>query len=504
MGHRANLGGSLSDFADGSEQRQSVPTRLLFFRIRTRNAIITHCFVIIVAPVIRFTILRGYVLQYRAWVAAILLICGGFTLPFFFRAAPRPIQAKLRDGTIVRFEKAGVGSISYDAISPFMTRRVNRFSFGVQSPSRERIQATFPVQSQELGLLFSVHTKEGKPNTDPVNSITSRSGYLLSRVDFIESTGFIFQSPVTGQTTVANLVSLSQGPFPHRDRMLEIRCYEPENQQRFLDIKIPNPAYQAEYAEWLPESLPASRTVEPLTVTLNHGLGEFQRPTLSDEDLTVTSTDPRWNIDELERNWWLTDVTGNRSPSLLDLSPFEPAWKLNIRLRRKASAQFSDEEIWRTKLFSLPAKSSAQRISAHQQIEGIDCRATVIASAGKVTDDGVDLPFENEILAGTAGRISHVTRAGRAFVTLQSPKPFMHVIHSRLDEETELLFTVRDQTGQVISTESSHSTEILGESMRIVQFAPTDVTTDVLLEVTVNRGRTCEFLVQPGPWRRPD
>ena len=89
-------------------------------------------------------------------------------------------------------------------------------------------------------------------------------------------------------------------------------------------------------------------------------------------------------------------------------------------------------------------------------------------------------------------------------MTLQSPKPFMHVIHSRLDEETELLFTVRDQTGQVISTESSHSTEILGESMRIVQFAPTDVTTDVLLEVTVNRGRTCEFLVQPGPWRRPD
>ena len=443
-------------------------------------------------------------MQYRTWVAAILLICGGLTLPFFFRAAPRPIQAKLRDGTIVRFEKAGVGSISYDAISPFMTRRVNPFSFGVQSRSKERIQATFPVQPRELGLLFSVHTNEGKPNADLVNSIPSRSGYLLSRVDFVESTGFIFQSPVTGQDTVANLVSLSQGPFPHRDRMLEIRCYEPENQQRFLDIKIPNPAFQAAYVEWSPESLPASRTVEPLTVTLNHGLDEFKRPTLSDEDLTVTSTDPRWNVDELERNWWLTDVTGNRSPSLLDLSPFEPAWKLNIQFRRKASAHFSDEEIWRTKLFSLPAESSAQRISAHQRIEGIDCRATVIASAGKVTDDGVDLPFENEFLAGTAGKISHGTREGRAFVTLQSPKPFIHVIHSRLDEETELLFNVRDQTGQVISTGSSHSTEVQGESMRIIQFAPTVVTTEVLLEVTVNRGRTCEFLVQPGPWKRPD
>ncbi len=504
MGHRATVGGSLSDPTDGPEQRESVPARLLFFRTRTRNGIFNRFFTIIEVLVTQFTILRGYALQYRTWVAAILLICAGLTLPFFFRAAPRPIQAKLRDGTIVRFEKAGIDSISYDAPSSFMTQRVNRVPFGVQSPSRERIQATFPVQPQELGLLFSVHTKEGKPNTDPVNSIPSRSGYLLSRVDFVESTGFIFQSPVTGQTTVANLVSLSQGPFPHRDPILEIRCYEPENQQRFLDIKIPNPGFQAAYDEWSPESLPASRTVEPLTVTLNHGLDEFKRPTLSDEDLTVTSTDPRWNVAELERNWWLTDVTGNRSPSLLDLSPFEPAWKLNIQFRRKASAQFSDEEIWRTKLFSLPAESSAQRISAHQRIEGIDCRVTVIASAGKVTDDGVDLPFENEIFAGTAGKISHTNRAGQAFVTLQSPKPFIHVIHSRLDEETELLFTVRDQTGQVISTESSHSTEILGESMRIVQFAPTDVTTDVLLEVTVNRGRTCEFLVQPGPWRRPD
>jgi hypothetical protein len=89
-------------------------------------------------------------------------------------------------------------------------------------------------------------------------------------------------------------------------------------------------------------------------------------------------------------------------------------------------------------------------------------------------------------------------------VTLQSPKPFIHVIHSRLDEETELLFNVRDQTGQVISTGSSHSTEVQGESMRIIQFTPTVVTTEVLLEVTVNRGRTCEFLVQPGPWKRPD
>ena len=86
--------------------------------------------------------------------------------------------------------------------------------------------------------------------------------------------------------------------------------------------------------------------------------------------------------------------------------------------------------------------------------------------------------------------------------TIASGLPFIHLLHSTLDAETQLIITIRDQNGAKISVGGGSQHSSNGQAMRIIQFEPKPDTKEIDLEVIVNRCRTFEFLVAPRSVKR--
>ena len=427
----------------------------------------------------------------KRWLVAATLLMGGLIVAaLFLFKVPKGHEATLSDRTIVRFEKAGIGAIPYDSYPPIKAALAGYVPNRFQSRLGTRITTTFTCQPHEIGLVFLHRTADGKPKNDP--------SQFLSRIEFIESTGYVFNVGISGSHSSTGVMCVTQGPFPRRAPTLHMRLYEHGTDRLLFDLHVPNPGYKPTFPEWVPDAIPATQTVEPLIVTLKHGLAGVAEKYLSNEDIEIVSTDPNWTVATRQRQFWLTDATGNRGHGLSGLSPFEPAWKLHVRVRRDASAEFGTDEVWRTKLLALPAALKAERLRLRQVVAGVELTATALCSAGYFEDDGHTLTVTPTAQTEGGARVGGVTGNGLTYTQLDSGLPFFSLSHTTLDDDTELIPNVRDQTGRMISVEDrSGSSEINGVWTRLVQFEPTADTTDVQLEVIVNRGRTFEFLVAP-------
>ena len=382
--------------------------------------------------------------------------------------------------------------MSYDSYPPLKAAFAGYVPNRFQSRLGERTRFTFNTQSDELGLLFLFRTPADQPKRDVTQ--------FLSRIEFVESTGFVFKVGVSGSSSSGSVMLINEGPFPRRDPMLHMRLYEKETDRLLFDLHVPNPGYKPKFDEWTPEPVPATQTVDPLTVTLKNGPANIPLEYVRDEDVEITSTDPRWTNTPPTRNFWVTDATGGKAYRLSGLSPFEPAWKLHLRFWRNESAEFSPDEVWRTKRIKLPAALTAERLKLGGVAGGVELSTNYVTSAGEVHDDGTDLT----VTPGSGGNSSsNGTRNGKPYTTVDSLLPFFQLIHSTLDEETELIIVVKDQDGRKLTNDRSGSTthHTGGISSRRIQFQPTPETTEVQLEVIVNHGRTFEFLVTP---RKPD
>ncbi len=429
----------------------------------------------------------------KRWLVVAVMVMVGLIFAVLSQLKEPPsYAATLSDGTIVRLAKVGVGAMSYDSYPPLKAALAGYVPNRFQSRLGERTRFTFNTQSDELGLLFLFRTPADQPKRDVTQ--------FLSRIEFVESTGFVFKVGVSGSSSFGSVMLINEGPFPRRDPMLHMRLYEKETDRLLFDLHVPNPGYKPKFDEWAPEPVPATQTVEPLTVTLKNGPANIPLEYVRDEDVEITSTDPRWTNTPPKRNFWVTDATGGKAYRLSGLSPFEPAWKLHLRFWRNESAEFSPDEVWRTKLIKLPAALTAERLKLGGVAGGVELSTNYVTSAGEVHDDGTDLT----VTPGSGGNSSsNETRNGKPYTTVDSLLPFFQLSHSTLDEETELIIVVKDQDGRKLTNDRSGSTthHTGGISSRRIQFQPTPETTEVQLEVIVNHGRTFEFLVTP---RKPD
>jgi len=429
----------------------------------------------------------------KRWLVVAVMVMVGLIFAVLSQLKEPPsYAATLSDGTIVRLAKVGVGAMSYDSYPPLKAALAGYVPNRFQSRLGERTRFTFNTQSDELGLLFLFRTPADQPKRDVTQ--------FLSRIEFVESTGFVFKVGVSGYSSSGSVMLINEGPFPRRDPMLHMRLYQKETDRLLFDLHVPNPGYKPKFDEWAPEPVPATQTVEPLTVTLKNGPANIPLEYVRDEDVEITSTDPRWTNTPPKRNFWVTDATGGKAYRLSGLSPFEPAWKLHLRFWRNESAEFSPDEVWRTKLIKLPAALTAERLKLGGVAGGVELSTNYVTSAGEVHDDGTDLT----VTPGSGGNSSsNETRNGKPYTTVDSLLPFFQLSHSTLDEETELIIVVKDQDGRKLTNDRSGSTthHTGGIASRRIQFQPAPETTEVQLEVIVNRGRTFEFLVAP---RQPD
>lgn len=424
----------------------------------------------------------------KRWMAAILVMVCLTVAALSLLKEPPSHEATLSDGTVVRLVKVGIGIIPYDSFPPLKALVADYVPNRFQSRLGTRIKTTLTCQSHEIGLVFLLRTKDDQPKTDPQQ--------FLSRMEFLDSKGFVFNVGVGGYSSSSGVMLIDEGPFPRRDPVLHLRLFELKTDRLLFDLNIPNPGYKPTFDEWTPEPIPATQTAAPLTITLKRGPADIPVKYLRDEDLEITSTDPRWTATRPQRHVWLTDVTGSRANDFSGLSPHESAWKLQVRVFRSAEAEFGADEVWRTKLVTLPGELKAERIKLGGTAAGLLFSTDYLTSAGEVHDDGTDLT----VTPGSGGNSSSSGNLkGKAYTTVDSPLPFFQLSHSILDEETELIIVVKDQDGRKLTNDRSDSAihHTGGISSRRIQFQPAPETTEVQLEVIVNRGRTFEFLVAP-------
>lgn len=406
-------------------------------------------------------------------------------------AEPHAYEAQLSDGSIARLVKVGVGKYSYDSFPPLKAYVADLLPFQHRHLLGERLQTTVTCPPSEISLLFNLRTKDNKSKQDIEQ--------ILSRIEFIESTGHVFNVSIHGYGSTSGLMHIDEGPFPRRDPVLHMRLYERSTDRLLYDLKLPNPGYQPTFTEWTPEPLPVTQTQEPLTVTLFRGPADIPGKFPREEDLEIVSTDPSWTSTRPQIQFWLTDVTGCRAYGFDGLSPFEPAWKLHARIRRNNNAPFKDDEIWRTEWITMPEPLKAQRLLKKGTAGGLEFSIAYVASAGQLIDDGQDLTVTATNLPPNGGTSSgQWYKNGKAINRIDSPLAHFHLDFSSPDENTDLNITVKDQNGRNLSLNRGTSTRIQqGISTRLVQFQPTPDTKELQMEVIVNRGRTFEFIVAP-------
>ena len=429
----------------------------------------------------------------KRWIVVAMLVIGCLIAAVLLQLKEPPShEAMLSDGTIVRLVKVGIGIIPYDSFPPLKALVADYVPNRFQGRLGTRIKTKLICQPHEIGLVFLLRTKEDQPKTDPQQ--------FLSRMEFIDSKGFVFNVGVSGYQSSSGVMLIDEGPFPRRDPVLHLRLFELKTDRLLFDLHVPNPGYKLSFDEWTPAPVPATQTAAPVTVTLKRGPADIPAKYLRDEDLEITSTDPRWTATRPQRHVWLTDATGSRAYEFSGLSPHEPAWKLQVRVFRSAEAEFGADEVWRTKLINLPEALKAERIKLGGIAAGVEFSTAYVTSAGELRDDGTELTVAPTRIGSNGGTSSGSGfENGKRFQTVDSPLPHFQLSHTPLDEETSLIIVVKDQAGRKLSNDHSGSSvsHTGGIWSRIVQFEPLPDTTEVQLEVIVNRGRTFEFLVAP-------
>lgn len=436
----------------------------------------------------------------RWWQVSIVFVLCFLGISILFFGEPLRPENRLSDGIIIRFEKAVMGPMPYDSYPPVKALLASYTPGILQRYLGEREQITFNTDSDGISLLFSYWESDGKrkkvihdPQGNPVPTI--------GRIEFIESTGFVFNLRANWRSSSGHLLILSEQRFPRRDRILHMRCYEEETDNLVFETKILNPGYRQTFKEWKPLPVPMSKTVPPVTVTLLREPAEFFVNYLRDDDVEIRSTDPSWIQKSPEKHAWFSDATGNQTQSLVaELSTFEPAWKLHVQLRRNRLADFSPDERWRSVRVPFPKSDTATCLAGAGPILGLDVKGIWVSSAGAFRSDGETANVSASSYVSLnlpVVRMEHPLPGTTNLPTIHSGSPFICIVHSDVDFNVEVITHVRDQHGALIPTDLSVHAFGEGKTVRVLQFTPVAELTSLDLEMVVNRSLLFEFLVKP-------
>jgi hypothetical protein len=448
---------------------------------------------------------RRRILKSVGVIAGLVLIIAAVLLYVIPAMEPKPLTAKLADGKHrVTLLATGVGSINYssDSAARALVRKWLPFPLAGRLGPVKNVNVLGQVDengSPQFIVLFDRTQLDGSPSRDWDN--------FLARTEFEESTGFTFVVPNHGSSGYGDgLMSFEMSQFPRRDRELHVRLYErqagepygnEQTGQLLMEFTIPNPAYKADYPVWTPAALPQSHTSDPVTATVR-AITAHSDPSYVSANIGITFTDPMWE----KHSHFISfeDATGNSGQYL---SPFEPAWKLHVLVRRTMEAQFAPAETWVLDALPNPAEATFQKIDLNRSIDGLPFGVRYVASAGVVREEGGVMTVQPPRSPGSSGMstssgTNDVNGKQVPYLEIENGQPFFIVTQPQLPPETELLTFVRDQDGRLLNSPGGYSTHgIGGVNYRAVTFTPDAGTKTVQLTIAVNHGRSFEFLVAP-------
>jgi hypothetical protein len=395
----------------------------------------------------------------------------------------------------VRFLKADVGKLSYssdDSLRAFLRPRLPGMlvkKLGEVTNVRGYTGWRAEFGEAPLVLLFQFLT--------PQNTIQNNSSMLFGKIEFPESTGFVFAEEITGYSSHGQGTSIHQfEAFPRREPTLSFRLYEKDG-KLLMEKSFPNPGYRTDFPTWTPEELPLTKKGEGLEVTLK-SLMPMSKWRQVSPTIEVRSDDPSWENPRSTHTW--TDATGNAGEWL---SPFEPAWKLHLRLRRRHDAEFPASAIWKIASLSVPTGLTLTNIDQQQVVDGVGMRVRYVAPAAEIRDEGGVItltPPRNPGRTGMNHSTGSTTVGGKIvnYTSIESGMPYVRLDHDPLPPGVELVCDVRDQNGVHLNNNlPPGGGGVNGVYYKAVYYTPGPDTKTVSLEVRVSRPKDFEFVIAP-------
>jgi hypothetical protein len=439
--------------------------------------------------------MKRRVLRWVLAIAVVLLLAAGFA--WRMATSVDVIETvPLSTGQYnVRFLKADIGTLSYssdDKLRAFLRPRVPgnlvKKLGDVTTISKYTAWRSGPGEPP-LVLLFQLLT--------PQNALQNTTSTVFGKIEFPESTGFVFQDDINGYSSHGQGTSLHQfEAFPRRDPMLRFRLYE-TNGKLLMEKSIPNPGYRTGIQGWTPESLPQPQRDRDVTATLS-ALSVDQKARFIRPQLEFESSDESWLKPTWTHRW--SDATGNVGQWL---SPFEPAWKLHLTVRRRRNAQFPPEAIWKLNPQSISDGQTLTTVEKAQVVDGLGVRVRYVAPPGRISDEGGTItitPPRNPGHPGLGISAGSTTVNGKLVSqsTIESGTPFIRVDHDPLPPGVELVCDVRDEHGVLINEKlvPGHG-GVNNVQFYAVYFLPGPDSKTVQLEVRVSQPRDFEFFVEP-------
>ncbi|HVJ85165.1 MAG TPA: hypothetical protein VM452_05940 [Caulifigura sp.] len=395
----------------------------------------------------------------------------------------------------VRYLTAALGNLNYssdDKLKAFLRKRaptsiVRKLGevTTVRSGYSKREHGDLP-----LVLLFQLLT--------PQNALQANTSTIFNHIELPESTGFTFTEEIRGYSSSGQGSSIHDFfSFPRRDPTLNFRLYE-MNGKLLMEKSIPNPAYRSDFPVWTPAALPQTKAASDLKVTLKSLKVDSKNRQVYPR-FDVETDDPSWK--KPSHSWEWTDATGNVGPWL---SPYEPAWKLHLRLKRPREAKFPESATWSLSSLPIPAGLTLTTVDKEQVVDGIGLRVRYVAPPAEVRDEGGQVTLNPPRSPGHTGMStsagSTTNSAGKMvqYHTIETGMPWIRIDHDPLPVGVELVCDVRDEHGTLLSNNLNTGNGTVNNTrFYAVYFAPGPETKTVQLQVRVSRPIDVEFTVKP-------
>lgn len=317
--------------------------------------------------------------------------------------------------------------------------------------------------------------------------------------EFTESTGYVFKRYGFVDFPHWGVYALTRSCLPRRDKELTIRIEPDWNAKPFVEMKIPNPAYQEQIVEWTPEPLPATRVRGALTARIhgmtyvpsNFGEGFFSF------DIRGESTSAEWSGCYFSAT--LEDATGNRGN---DLSPFEPAWKVHARAYRGGAAEFPADLVSPRVKVTIPAPGTIVELGQVLEAGGLKILIRSVSGVGVITEQlgtfsakSLPAPKPDEPPLQRA-RLSADHINGKPLMTVTTPRPLVWIEPLGISNEVHTVVRQFEADGQVKACDPN----FMQTGERHIILAELNVptgATETEIQVAINRPEPFEFVVAP-------
>ena len=431
----------------------------------------------------------------RRWsllVGAVGLLAGYVTLAVLLHTPKIEDGVDIGNGWKVRFLAADVGKLNYDSDTKFKSLVRKYAPRWIESQMDQPVIINDTARSKD-DLQLALHLWSAKDNQNAIDYP------LKPDLELIDSHGIIIHRPYSGMKThsfgtAGEVITLRESVFPRRDPQLHFRILDSKTKKLLIDKTIPNPGYTPQLTEWVPQPMPITQSVGPVSLTLT-GINIHKEQQYLQALSTVTATDPEWERPRIVSSF--SDATGNQGHWLL---ASEPAWKVHTEVRRRDDAKFLPAESWVMPAMDIPGPQSQTAINTthkfglstvtpkwlfgpgHIRIEnGKVVSHTARASSEKSLD--------SQIHAGSGGSVD--------YLDIETDVPGLLVEYSPLPEQEELLVRVHDQTGRDLLFKANH-TNRSGIGGNLYQWIPLQPdATACQIEIIVHKSLEFEFIVQP-------